>query len=283
MKFKNTNTGVLIRRWAARWLHFPVFWIQKIIINYKLFFADKNQPLIIILTIGKVGSSSLYYSLKEQFSKRIFHIHYISSEGINRAWYEHKTSTRKSVPLHLIKSRILQKKLDNINEKIYFITIFREPVSRKISSFFQNLDQIQNLIDMKNLKFDSEKIYDVLNDDYFINKVSEEDNWIKNELIENLNFKVYDNNNLKKNGFLIEDKKFSKLLILKMENLNQYFGPALKDFFITNKKFKLKNYNKGESKFYSSEYSHFKEQLELKKSTLLKVYETKYYKTFYQN
>ena len=154
MNFRNTSSGILIRRWIARWLFYPVYILQYGIIYNKLFFVNKKQPLVIILTIGKVGSSSVYYSLKEQFTRRIFHIHYISEEGIKTSLSEHKTSSRKSVPLHLITSKILSELLKKINHKTYIITVFREPVQRKLSSFFQNLDQFKNEVDLKGLNFD---------------------------------------------------------------------------------------------------------------------------------
>ena len=99
MNFRNTNTGILMRRWIAKWLFYPVYILQYLVIFFRLFVTNKSKPLVIVLTFGKVGSSSIYYSLKKQLTNRIFHIHYISDKGIDASWKKHKTSSRKSVPL----------------------------------------------------------------------------------------------------------------------------------------------------------------------------------------
>lgn len=280
MIFRNTNTGILLRRWIAKYLFVPVYAWQYITIYIKLFLS-KQQPLVIVLTIGKVGSSSVYYSLKEQFSSRIFHIHYISEEGIQEAWKAHKSSSRNSVPLHLITSKILSNFLKKYQHKYHIITIFREPIQRKLSSFFQNLDQHKDAIDLGGLDFNTVKLNDVLNDSYFLNRIHEEDTWIENELIKTFNFNVYNKADFQQSGFSIERNKIADLLSIKMENLNKEFTIAMTEFFETERKLVLKTVNDGDDKYYNQAYKSFKQNFKLNESTLHDICGTKYFLSFY--
>ena len=278
MNFRNTNSGILLRRWIARWFFWPVYLFQYVDIYTKLFLANKKQPLIIVLTIGKVGSSSVYYSLKEQVTKRI---HYLSENGIKTSWAEHKLSSRKSVPLHLITSLILSKLLKKTDHKYYIITVFREPIQRKISSFFQNLDKYKEGITLEGLSFDSNKVEQILNDSYFLNNSNEEDLWINNELINPFGFLVYQKSEIQKNDFLIEKTENVELLILKMENLNKSFSKSASTFLNLDKTIVLKTYNDGAEKYYKKEYKKFKVNFKLERETLKVLCETNYFSTFY--
>ena len=281
MSFRYSNKGILLRRWIARWFFFPVYISQYCNIFIKLFFYNKNQPLVIILTPGKVCSSSVYFNLKKQVTSRIFHIHYFSENGIKTSRQEHKNSSRKSLPFHLITSIILSRLIKKYKNKFYVITIFREPIQRKISSFFQNLDKYKQEINLNGLSFNSNKINLILNDKYFLTNSNEEDLWIKNELINTFGFLVYKKNEIKNNNYILEKTPNVDLLILKMENLNKNFSFAVSNFLNLEKPINFKKYNSGEEKYYKNEYKKFNDNFKLKTQTLKILTETKYFNTFY--
>lgn len=112
--------------------------------KFNLINFNKTPPVIII-SFGKVGSSSVYNTLKKTIPYPVFHVHQISKEGITNSYIEHLNSDRKSIPLHLIISKILRKKLNKYNGPIYLITIVREPISRTISAFFQNTEFLKTV------------------------------------------------------------------------------------------------------------------------------------------
>ncbi|RCT55360.1 hypothetical protein DUZ96_03455 [Winogradskyella sp. KYW1333] len=267
----------------AKWLFYPVYVLQYLVIYYRLFVTNTSKPLVIVLTIGKVGSSSIYYSLKQQLTNRIFHIHYLSDKGIETSWKKHKTSSRKSVPLHLITSKILSKLLKKVNYKTYIITVFREPVQRKLSSFFQNLDQFKNEVDLKGLNFDETKIKAVLNDDYINSIINEEDQWINQELKSTFNFNVYNMEDILKDHFIIERLNNFELLALKMESLNSCFIQAISQFFNTKEDIVLETFNDGGEKYYNQSYKEFKDSFKLEAATLDRICNTTYFRTFYSD
>ena len=81
----------------------------------------------------------------------VFHIHYFTSASIDNAKQNHLASDRKSLPLHLIVSELLLNKIKNYKGTLKIITIIREPISRSISSFFQNIDFHKNSLEESNL------------------------------------------------------------------------------------------------------------------------------------
>ena len=93
-----------------------------------------------MFSISKVGSSSIYNSIKKAKSINIpiYHIHSLSQEQIVVQKKYYKNSNRKSLPMHLIQSSVISDALKNYKGKVYIFTLIREPISREISSVFQD-------------------------------------------------------------------------------------------------------------------------------------------------
>ena len=121
-----------------------------------------KKPPIIILTPGKVGSSTVYKTLKKSQKNSIYHIHRLSKKGIRNSEIEHLESDRNSRPLHLIIGKQLRKKLDEYKDEIKVITIVREPISRAISAFFQNTEFYKSEVEKNSLQIDEEKALELL-------------------------------------------------------------------------------------------------------------------------
>ena len=95
----------VFRKLAARNSSFAVNFIVRV----NFYFRKINNPLIIILTPGKVGSSSVYKSLKREY-KSVFHLHNFTVKSVERSISYNLNSNRKYAPLHLIVSKYLLKK-----------------------------------------------------------------------------------------------------------------------------------------------------------------------------
>ena len=84
----------------------------------------KKKPPIVVLTPGKVGSSSVYKTLKNKLiNNYVFHIHQLSDFGIENSMNTHLNSDRKSLPMHLIVSSLLNQKLKDYNDEVIIITL----------------------------------------------------------------------------------------------------------------------------------------------------------------
>ena len=90
--------------------------------------------------MGKVGSSSIYKSLLDvKIPGSIHHLHILSHRKLEASKADHH-ATNRSFSKQLNNGLAVREYLDrNPDQVAYIITVVREPVSQKISSFFQNM------------------------------------------------------------------------------------------------------------------------------------------------
>lgn len=270
---------VKIRRFIARYLSSLVFGAY--LLKFKLL-DFKNKKPIIILTPGKTGSSSVYYTLKKSIRiYNVFHIHYFTSSSIDNAKQNHLISDRKSVPLHLIVSELLLNKIKNYKGTLKIITILREPISRSISSFFQNIDFYMNSIEYPNLIINESKSIKII-EKLISSSVDEINIWINTEIRENFNIDIY-KSDFTENKFIIYKNGKIELLLLRVEDLNNVFENATKEFLNLNKGLSLMNYNIGFKKYYSSQYKSIQNKIRLNDEIIDKIFSSKYISHFYKN
>lgn len=268
---------LLLRRLGAKYFTF----LFRFYLYIKFRFTKFNRPPIIILTQGKVGSSSVYYSLKKNLPNCVYHIHRLSNTGIQKSIKSHKNSDRKSIPLHLFVAEILEKKLKNYNGKIYIITIVREPISRQISAFMQNIDQYKRSIEKKDLSLNIKKSEKIL-----INKIrniSNNDlrNWIKLEINNYLNINIFEKPFNHYNQYNIYEHEKYSLLLMKMETMKNIFSKAVKELLKYDFDIQLEQNNVGENKYYASDYKKIKSKLIFDNKIIDEIYNSEFVKYFY--
>jgi hypothetical protein len=276
---KSDIVKVKMRRFIARYFSnavYIIYWLKFKVLNF-----NKNPP-VVILTPGKVGSSSVYYTLREKLKKNnIFHIHFLSKEGIKRAKQIHLNSDRKSLPLHLITSELLFDKLKKYDKQVKVITIIREPISRTVSSFFQNLDFYKDSIEDSKLALNESKAVNLI-EKKISNSVLDINKWLNSEIKENFNIDIY-NKKFPKEKYVIFKNQKVDLLLLKMEDLDDVFTNSTKDFFDIKEGIILENHNVGEKKYYSRQYQKLKNKINIDETILKKIKSSKYYTHFYAN
>ncbi|MCA1065336.1 putative capsular polysaccharide synthesis family protein [Rossellomorea sp. AcN35-11] len=235
--------------------------IGRKITEFKNFYrAIIQKEVILIYQMGKVGSSSLYYSLNEQSEKPIIHIH---------NFYNVSKDTKFARKFYIrIKISFLNFILKR--KKLKVISFVREPVSRNLSCFFQNLDHYTNIENSRPnqiIKTFEEK-YD---HKYTLN-------WVQEELCRKFNIDIFSLNFDKKRGFSIYEKNNTKIFIGKLETLNSYIA-ELKDFI--NFEFEYKNFNEGDNKWYSDLYKEAKKDYKPTNEYLESMYQSQYMNFFY--
>jgi hypothetical protein len=270
---------VKIRRFIARYLSSIVFCVYYF--KFKVLDFNNKTP-IIILTPGKTGSSSVYFTLKKVFKMyNVFHIHYLSLNSIDNAKQNHLVSDRKSLPLHLIVSELLLNKIKNYKGTLKIITILREPVSRSISSFFQNIDFHKNSLEELNLIINESRALKII-ERQISSSVDDVNNWINLEIKENFNIDIYENKFPNKKYIIFKNQNV-ELLLLKVEDLDSVFENATKEFFNLRKGLSLINYNIGSEKYYSNQYETIKNKIKLSDENIEKIFSSDYILHFYKN
>ena len=106
----------------------------------------------------------------------------------------------------------------------------RVPISRSISSFFQNIDFHKDSIENVDLSINTNMSLKILKKDLrtSLNTIEQ---WIETELYENLEIDIYKKPFEEKNFVKYENEKV-ELLLLKMENLESGFKTLQKIFLI---------------------------------------------------
>ena len=267
------------RRFMARYFGFLaelVYWIK---INSTTF---KNPPIIII-TPGKVGSSSVWSTLKKETNNAVYHIHQLSKEGVEGGISRNLNSARKSRPLHLIIAKQLRKRLKRYDGDMYIITLVREPISRVVSSFFQNTELYKNEVENKKLKIDIEESKKIVTTMLQNNICGEVEQWFDKEIKENFGIDVFAQNFDELNKYVITHNGRYHHLLLKMEDLNKVFPRAIKDFLNLDSELELHNTNIGQSKHYAEAYNEVKNMIKLDSNELEHIVNSKYFQHFYKD
>ncbi len=277
------------------------YYTSKAIYKYQLKknFRSFRKPPLLIYQMGKVGSSSVMRSLPDfNLCMPIYHLHYLTKKRIleteNKRKIYFNTEKHTSLQRPWMKG-FLREQFDNHTTSLKWkvITLTREPVSRNISTFFENLNVVKN----------SNKGEYVISSDYYgIDSIV-----VKNENIDNLidmffeklnhnspleffdkeiktvlGIDVFKEKFKTKSGYGIYENDKVKVLLLRLEDLNVIAKKAFKEFLNIDN-FIIKNANIGEEKVYAPIYKFFKEKVSFPKSYLEKLYNSKYTLHFYSN
>tara|TARA_A100001388_G_scaffold273917_2_gene256610 strand:+ start:3749 stop:4618 length:870 start_codon:yes stop_codon:yes gene_type:complete len=277
MKLANSSKAE-IRSLISKYFNFFIS------IYYKLFFLKIkffNKKITLVLTMGKVGSSTIYHSLKKQIKNPIFHIHYFNEDSIKKSISEHLSSERKSIPQHLYVSSEVRKLK---NKEISIIVLVREPISRKLSSVFQNsiMHKSRFMTDSNNYNLHKieEFLNDVINSKSFVNH---EKNWFDKEIKECFNIDIFKKKYDLNKDYVIFKKTRVSLLLMRTETMNKVFPAAMKQFLIRNIKMKLSNNNIGADKNYANDYNQIKHNFKIQKDRIEEIVNSKFFQHFYSH
>ena len=245
----------------------------------------RNHPPIIIYQMGKVGSATVYETLLHaNLPNPIYHIHFLSYDGIKDA-EEFFLSLKKPIrSAHLRRSKMLREIIDK-NSKVRWkiITLVREPIGRDISDLFQSIDRYYpELIENGNIKkrqtveFMQEKF---MNYDESTNYTC---TWFDNELTGVFNVDVYAHPfNLDDGYAILSEKKNVDVLLLRVEDLNRNLENALVEFLNLKGPLQIVKSNIGSDKKYAEAYRYVLDNIAIPKSVCMKIYSTKYAEHFY--
>ncbi len=114
-------------------------------------------PPIVVFTMGKVGSTTVMYSLeKSGLPNPVFHTHFISRDHINKTFELIKSwGMGPKMPLGMRQGVGLQRlgQLTWDKKRWKIITMVREPVAREISDLFQNPHHFPHLLKLDGAAF----------------------------------------------------------------------------------------------------------------------------------
>ena len=237
------------------------------------------NELFIVLTPGKVGSSTIYNTLKENF-KNAFHVHYLSPEKIDAEWHKNLISERKSVPKHLMTSKVLTRRLHDFSGRVNFIVVVREPISREISAVFQNLWNRSTVLEGPFLQPNSSAIEKLLMKELSGNAVSMQWSWLMSEIGKYLEIDVMKIHLNQEHRWYETEVGENRLYILRMEDFSRSLDPLLTKLN-SGRQMRIESTNISDEKIYAAGYQDVREHFRLGESDLLKVVESPFFEKFY--
>ncbi|WP_458627287.1 putative capsular polysaccharide synthesis family protein [Winogradskyella sp. PC D3.3] len=257
-----------------------------------------SEEFILIYTMGKVASTSLYESLKGAYpSKDIFHLHRLNDYYLREREKMIKSEVygKNEYPRHLTTDLLWKPQwLSDIIKKNKFInlkliTVIREPVSRNISLFFQWIDFEEKHdvyvfksrnnnypFEITTPKNDLSKLYDFFYNKFVIDSHLE---WLNSELKDVFDMDVLLSIFNKEKGYSILEKGNISLLVLKIENITETFDKSMIDFF--GEEIELISANEASSKSINNVYKDFKTNISLPTEYINRIYNSDYVKHFY--
>jgi hypothetical protein len=258
----------------------------------------KEAPLL-VYQMGKVGSSTIVRSLNAiGIDRPVYHPHFLTRERISKTEAERRQffgteryAYLKRPWLYAFLVKQLNKEMRGGKWKVVSLT--REPVSRNLSVFFENLE-IKPLDAGRRYEISSHYYriaptiielsrLDVLSA-LFFEKVNHDspDQFFEKEIKGILGVDVFKGAFPKSQGYCIYEGAVADILVLRLEDLNRVAGQAFFEFMgIAD--FELLNTNVGSEKHYAALYNAFKAYVHLPEAYLNRMYGSRYVRHFYSD
>lgn len=244
-----------------------------------------NCPPILVYQMGKVGSTTVYNSLKEaNIENPVYHLHSLSLDKLNK---EAELCDRQKIPLYgeIKIGKILSKKIKEgkpIPWKI--ITLVREPIGNQISHIFQQpflfnpdlLDRDNRIENSHAIEFIRAKLENFDPERDYIAT------WFDKELKAMLGINIYDRPFDRHKGFTIFRQENFEILVLRLEDLNKNFDEAITQFLSLENPIKMSHSNIRKNKKYSNTYKYVLENIKISRLACENIYSSKYARHFYE-
>jgi len=228
-------------------------WVDQIFFQRKLMQATP----ILVYQMGKVGSTSIYRSLLEQYAGAVVNSHSFSSTHndpkIRRLYHSAIVTAR---PLNII-------------------SLVREPIGRNVSAFFQNFER-DTRVPYTEANFSIEELKATFLSNYAHDNPL---NWFDNNIMANFGIDVF-STPFPENGISTYSQNGVRLLVMRLEIDDKDKVAAINDF-LGLADFQLHNLNIGDEKDYSSTYKNFKNKVKFSPDYVDKMWESKYFNHFY--
>ncbi len=252
---------------------------------------SENKCALIIFQMGKVGSTSVYTSLKSlSLDMPLYHVHFLTQEGIRWAYevYKQGFSRTGMIGEHIFDSLHLRRQLDKglpKHRQWKIVSLVRDPVARNISSFFQTLNlefpdfeyEIK-LSSMKSEALVNELIplfWEKFNHDFPLN-------WYDTEMKPVFEIDVFASEFPKSEGYKIYTQGKADLLLFKLETLDKC-APQAFNRFLGIKNFELSKANEATQKKYYGVYRQFLNNIIIPDEYIDHLYKSKYVRHFYSD
>lgn len=253
---------------------------------------SRGLGLLLIHTMGKVGSTTISASLKALGIRRtmtMYQPHFLTEEG--RAFAERLATEGvggwdklvKKERAGFLRNRQLYAELQRMKaagERVKVITMVRDPIATNVSGLFHN--HVWWPAGVKALCAEPSADCLAALQRYFLDRYPHDvpDTWFDMETRPLYGVDVYAQPFDRERGYAIYRSDFADVLLLKLEKLNECAADALREFMGLND-FKLVESNTAEDKSYADLYKAFRRELALPEAYLDRMYGSRFARHFY--
>ena len=231
--------------------------------------------------MGKVGSSSVYQSLRSLDPPRPVHqVHLLNDldalEGQVRMRYPNPVQTLAQIE----KGRTLRRVIERSRGTTWqVITLVRDPVQRNVSAFFQNLTEVIPDVYERHARGEMSvaEITSAFLERYDHNAPLA---WFETQLQPVFGIDVFASPFDTSRGCAIYEAEHARLLLIRVEDLSTCGPTAIADFLGLDK-FELVTANIGREKRYHGLYAEFEAEVHLPESYLTRMYDGRVARHFY--
>ena len=232
-----------------------------------------GKKIVLLYQMGKVGSRSLDYSLKNnnETEVEVFHLHrMLPSSNLSHIL---KAVCNGNIPqavtyrcwMEIFEKIILKK------TKVYIISGVREPIARNISAFFQNAKLTDSQLRETNSVIDL--FFDTYPHDTPLT-------WFDLQFQQPLGIDVYQYPFDKESGCVEFSVDNCEVMIISAEKVNREKEEHVTKF-LKLREFKIINRNAASEKPYADAYREFKKKIRFPASYIEKMLDSKYAKHFF--
>lgn len=245
--------NILKRIIPKRLSSFATNWAGLLFLPKKL----RRAAPVIVFQMGKVGSTSIYRSLRKHYEGVVLNIHRFFPG-------HHNPQVRRLYHLTVSNGRPLK-----------VISLTREPIGRNVSAFFQNFEKDTGVPYAK-ANFSIEELKEIFLSNYEHELPLK---WFDKNILANFGIDVFAAP-FPGNGISTYSNNNIELLVMRVEIPDHEKIKAIAGFLGLDR-FPLQNTNIGEEKDYSKTYIEFKRKVKFSSDYIQKMTRSKYFNHFY--
>jgi hypothetical protein len=248
-------------------------------------FKNRDIPPIIVYTMGKVGSSTVYNSLlAAPLVNPVLQVHFISKDLSKNRQY-HKRARIYPPPYGIYLGEAIQKKIEKDKGfPIKIISLVRDPIALIISDLFQNPHFHKEILYRKSGTIDAHKATKYLdlklNDQRTFTYINE---WFDRELRSVFGIDVFSVPFQKESGYSQYSKDNIEVIVIRLEDLSRVGHEVISDFIGITPPLTLVDSNIRANTKTKNEYSDVVKSVSLDINVCRKIYSSEFVKHFYDD
>lgn len=246
----------------------------------------KRHDPILVYQMGKVGSTTVYESLRQAgLPNPIFHIHYLAPENIRRCKERYRQRGMLDAPraLHLSVGRVLSWRI-RLAQDVRWIVVtgVRDPIRRTISEIFQVIDWKYPAL-CRNGHVEADRVLDYLNRALRPSSplIQRTYTWIDREVKSSFGVDLYEHSFDKNRGYQIVRGEGIKLLVYRLENLDRALIEGMARLLSLDRRIEAATANRSSEKKNRRAYDEVLDQFTIDEALCRRIYDHRLMDHFY--